>query len=297
VPTDPPTRRCLLSVHAHPDDESSKGASTVAAYHARGVRTVLVCCTGGEEGEVLNPALQGHPAVLERLAEVRMEELAAAAAIIGYDEVVLLGYRDSGMPGAPSNDDPRSFAQAPFEEAVERLVAVIRSERPQVILSYPDGQHDYPHPDHLRVHEISVAAFDAAGDPDRFPRAGAPFEPLKLYFNVWPVARYRAIHAKYVELGIESPFSDQWLERFDRPDIATTYIDIAEFDHIRADALRAHATQVDPTSTFWFGLDPEIQRTVSPYDTFVLAQSRVAPLEGPEDDLFAGVDVRTGAST
>jgi mycothiol S-conjugate amidase len=277
-------------VHAHPDDESSKGASTVATYHAQGVHTVLVCCTGGEEGEVLNPALADDPAVAESLAEVRAAELAAAAAIIGYDEVVLLGYRDSGMPGAPSNEDPRSFAQAPLDEAVGRLVEVIRRERPQVILTYPDGQNEYPHPDHLRVHEISVAAFDAAGDPDRYPDLGPPFSPLKLYFNVWPVARHRALHAKYVELGLESPYPEHWLERFERPDTATTYIHIAEHDHVRADALRAHATQVDPNSPFWFGLDPEIQRSVEPYDTYVLANSRLDPIEGTEDDLFAGID-------
>ena len=108
------------------------------------------------------------------LPEVRRGELDRAARIIGYDEVVMLGYRDSGMPDSPANSDPRSFAAAPLDEAVGRLVAVIRRTRPQVIVTYPQDQSGYPHPDHLRVNEISELAFDAAGDPDRYPQAGPP---------------------------------------------------------------------------------------------------------------------------
>src|ERR1700733_15313252 len=171
---------CLLTVHAHPDDESSKGAGTVARYHAEGIRTVLVTCTGGEAGDILNPAMD-RPEVRADLAGVRRAELDESARIIGYDEVVFLGYRDSGMPETDANSDPRSFAQAPLEEAVGRLVAVIRRTRPQVMVTYPADQRGYPHPDHLRVHEISVAAWDAAGDPGRFEGLGAPWTPLKLY--------------------------------------------------------------------------------------------------------------------
>jgi mycothiol S-conjugate amidase len=156
----------LMTVHAHPDDEASKGPATVARYHAEGVHTVLVTCTGGEEGDILNPAMD-QPGVKERIAAIRRSELEAAAAIIGYDEVVMLGYRDSGMPDSEANADPRSFAQAPLEEAVGRLVAVIRRTCPQVIVTYPREQKGYPHPDHLRVNEISELAFDAAADPSR----------------------------------------------------------------------------------------------------------------------------------
>jgi len=146
----------------------------VARYHAEGVRTVLVCCTGGEAGDILNPAMD-TPEVRADIGAVRMAELKAATDIIGYDETVMLGYRDSGMPGTEANENPESFAQAPLDEAVGRLVAVIRRVRPQVILTYPEDQSEYPHPDHLRVHEISVVAFDAAGAADRFPDAGPPF--------------------------------------------------------------------------------------------------------------------------
>src|SRR5256714_5807843 len=124
-----PDRLTLLTVHAHPDDESSKGAGTVARYHAEGVHTVLVCCTGGEAGDILNPAMD-KPEVRERLHEVRMEELARATELIGYEEVVMLGYRDSGMPDTPENADPRAFANAEVSEAIGRLVEVIRRERP-----------------------------------------------------------------------------------------------------------------------------------------------------------------------
>src|SRR5215207_6749096 len=130
-------RLCLLTVHAHPDDESSKGAGTVPRYHDEGVRTVLVTCTGGEAGDILNPAMD-KPEVRDRIDEVRREELARAAEIIGYDEVVLLGYRDSGMPDSVHNAHPDNFANAPLDEAVGKLVEVIRSERADVIITYGD---------------------------------------------------------------------------------------------------------------------------------------------------------------
>src|SRR6202790_2662515 len=110
------TRLCLLTVHAHPDDEASKGPATVARYHAEGIHTVLVCCTGGEEGDILNPAMD-TPEVRADIGRIRMAELKAATDIIGYDETVLLGYRDSGMPDSEANSRPDSFAQAPLDEA------------------------------------------------------------------------------------------------------------------------------------------------------------------------------------
>jgi mycothiol S-conjugate amidase len=289
-------RLCLLTVHAHPDDEASKGACTVAKYHAERVRTILVCCTGGEEGDILNPVMES-PETRENLPEVRMAELERSAQIIGYDRVVLLGYRDSGMAGTAPNEDPRSFAQAPFDEAVERLVVVIREERPQVIITYGDDHQGYPHPDHIRVHEISVAAFDAAGDPDRFPDAGVPWCPSKLYYTVWSGARIRAMHDKFVELGLESPFDDAWLERSKVDPPFDTRIDVTEFADIRRLALLAHATQVDPTSKFWFGLPPEVLRTIHPIDEYFRARGESGCPPGEvETDLFAGISERQDQS-
>ncbi len=296
---------CLLTVHAHPDDEASKGAATVARYHDQGVRTVLVCCTGGEEGDILNPAMD-TPEVRADLPALRMRELAASAAVIGYDEVVLLGYRDSGMPGTPANENPACFARAPLEEAVGRLVEVVRRERPQVIVTYDEDQSGYPHPDHLRVHDISIAAFDAAGDPRAHRGAGPPWQPAKLYYVGFSGRRILAMHAKFTELGLESPFDEGWVERARSQDrVYTTRIDVSAYADVRRRALLAHATQIDPESPFWFGLPPEVARTVHPVDEYVLARTTpglvVARHGAPsasgaeddeqvlEDDLFAGV--------
>jgi mycothiol S-conjugate amidase len=287
LPAMSPTPLTLLTVHAHPDDEASKGAGTVAHYHAQGVRTVLVTCTGGEAGDILNPAMD-RPEVVADLPAVRRRELARAAEIIGYDEVVLLGYRDSGMPDSPPNAHPEAFANAPLDEAVGRLVEVIRRERPHVIVTYPDDQSGYPHPDHLRVHDISVPAFEQAGDPDAFPGTGDPWQPLKLYYSVWSRKRMEAMHRRFGELGLESPFSDEWFERPSQDDRITTAVDLDGFNEVRLDALLAHETQIDPTSPFWFGLPREELAALHPYDDYIRARSLVdAPL--PETDLFAGV--------
>jgi mycothiol S-conjugate amidase len=290
---------CLMTVHAHPDDEASKGAGTVARYHAAGVKTVLVTCTGGEEGEVLNPAMD-RPEVRERLAEIRRRELDAAARIIGYDEVVMLGYRDSGMPGSEANRDPRSFAAAPLDEAVGRLVAIIRRLKPHVIITYPQEQSGYPHPDHIRVNEISEIAFDAAGDPDRYPDAGPVWQPVRLCYVRWSVKRMRMTHDKFVELGMESPFSDERLSRMisaeqdeakseiERPRIV---VDITGHAAAGRESLLAHATQVDPNSRHWFGLPPEVADTLYPYDEYDVARDlteRGGRIEA-YDDLFAGI--------
>ncbi len=292
-------RLCLLTVHAHPDDEASKGAGTVARYHAEGVHTVLVCCTGGEEGSILNPAMD-RPEVQERLQEIRIEELSRSVEIIGYDEVVMLGYRDSGMPGAPSNQHPKAFVGTPLEETVGRLVAEIRRTRPQVIVTYHEDQSGYPHPDHLRVHDISVAAFDAAADAAAYPDMGAPWQPLKLYYTVWSRAQMTAIHDRFVELGLESPFGSAWMDGPDKDADITTHVDISEQATVRPRALLAHATQFryprgivaasvlgDPTSPIWFGLKPEVT-TVRAHDDYVLARSLVGGADD-EDDLFAGI--------
>ena len=287
-------RLTLLTVHAHPDDESSKGAGTVAKYHDEGVRTVLVCATGGEAGDILNPEMESDD-VRKNMTAVRREELAKAAKIIGYDEVVMLGYRDSGMPDTEANAHPECFAQADFREAVGRLVAIIRRERPQVIVTYGDDHRGYPHPDHIRVHDISVAAFEGAGDPDAYAWAGEPWQPVKLYYTMWSRKRMIATHEKFLELGLESPFSEDWFKnRPAQDESTTTSIDIYGYSDVRRDALLAHRTQVDPNSRFWFGLPPEVQREIHPFDDYILARSLVESSE-PEDDLFAGIraDART----
>src|ERR1700733_16210596 len=135
------------------------------------------------------------------------------------------------MPDTPSNAHPECFAQAPVDEAVGRLVSVIRRARPHVILTYGEEQRGYRHPDHLRVHEITVLAFDAAGDPDAFPEAGEPFQPLKLYYNAWNRRQFLERHEKFLELGLPSPYAERvekgWLEQREEGPQPTTFIDLS----------------------------------------------------------------------
>tara|TARA_B100000287_G_scaffold429374_1_gene482548 strand:+ start:585 stop:1487 length:903 start_codon:yes stop_codon:yes gene_type:complete len=277
----------LLTIHAHPDDESSKGAGTVALYADSGVGTTLVCCTGGEEGDILNPAMD-RPEVRSNIASVRKDELAKAAKIIGYDTIHYLGYRDSGMEDSEANKNPDCFAMAPLDEAVERLVKIIRSERPHVIVTYPDDQQGYRHPDHLRVFDISIPAWEAAGDASLFPEAGDPWQPLKLYYTTWSRSRIEALHKVFLDLGLESPFNEDWFKRPSQDHRITTKIDVSEYGQRRNDALLAHATQVDPESTFWFGLPSGAAAEAYPWDDYVLAFNRVGEIT-EENDLFAGL--------
>lgn len=296
-------RLALLTVHAHPDDEASKGAPTVAKYSAEGVHTVLVCCTGGEEGDLQNPSLreEGQPfhgldPAAERalVAQMRESELAASAAVIGFDEVEMLGYRDSGMPDTEPNLHPDSFHQADIDEATGRLVAIIRRTRPQVIITYGDDQSSYPHPDHLRVHDISVLAFERAGDPDWYPQLGEPFTPSKLYYSVWSKQRIVAVHEAILARTGESPFSDEWLDRPSQDHRITTKVDVGDYLWARDQSLRAHATQVDPSAGWWFGVDNETMAGIYPWEDWILARSVVGPIPGVDEerDLFAGVRER-----
>ena len=219
----------------------------------------------------------------------------SAVDIIGYDKVDLLGYHDSGMPDTPENAREDNFWNAPLDEAVGKLVAIIRRDRPQVIVTYSDDQRGYAHPDHLKVHDISIPAFERAGDPDWYPDAGEPFQPLKLYYTAWSRRRMMALHEKFLELGLESPFDDEWMKRLedaDQDDRITTQVEIGDYYDVREKALLAHATQVAPDSPFWFGLPTDVTREIHPWDDYILARSLVDS-DLPETDLFAGVPGRT----
>jgi len=123
--------------------------------------------------------------------------------------------------------------------------------RPQVIVTYGEDHSGYPHPDHIRVHDISVAAFEQAGDPEAYPEAGEPFQPLKLYYTVCPQAAARH-PCEVPRARLESPFDDSGSTARVTMDNITTSVDLTGYEDIRREALLAHATQVDPTSKFWF---------------------------------------------
>lgn len=278
---------CILTVHAHPDDEASKGAATIARYRAEGIRTVLVCCTGGEEGDILNPAMD-RAEVKDNLGAVRRDELAKAADIIGYETVHMLGYRDSGMPDSDANFHPDCFAVAALDEAVDRLVVLLRLERPQVVVTYPDEQGTYNHPDHLRVYEITHPATERAADPSYRPELGDAWSVKKTYYSTWSRARIAARHQAFLDHGLESPYDARWLDRPDTDHQITTRVSIEGYAHVRREGLLAHATQIDPDSKFWFGLPPDVDETIHTVDDYRLARGHEYS-ELPEDDLFAGL--------
>ncbi|MFC7341924.1 mycothiol conjugate amidase Mca [Saccharopolyspora griseoalba] len=288
----------LMTVHAHPDDEASKGAATTARYVAEGHDVMVVTCTGGEAGSILNPAME-RPEVEANLTRIRREEMARAAEILGVQHR-WLGYVDSGLPeGDPPPPLPEGvFATLPVEEETRELVKVIREFRPHVLITY-DENGGYPHPDHIRTHEISVAAFDAAGDPDLFTGDGEPWQPLKLYYSHgFSRKRMQLFHESLLADGKESPYT-AWLERWDeqgRPDPddrVTTRVPCGDHFEARDDALRAHATQIDPNSR-WFAVSCETQRELWPTEDYELVRSLVDTTL-PEDDLFSGVQERVCA--
>jgi mycothiol S-conjugate amidase len=223
---------------------------------------------------------------------MRPHELADSAKVIGFSRVEMLGYRDSGMADAPTNSNPECFHMADIDAATGRLVKLIREHRPQVMITYGDDQRGYPHPDHLKVHDISVLAFDRAGDDEWYPEAGPAWQPLKMYYSVWSRARLTAVHEALLRLRGSSPYDEKWFERPDLDHRITTRLHIGDYLWARSGALRAHKTQVDEKEPFWFGLSDEELATVFPFEDWVLARSLVpsARRDGDlEDDLFDGI--------
>jgi mycothiol S-conjugate amidase len=287
------TDRCLLTVHAHPDDEASKGAGTVRRYADDGIRCVLVCATGGEAGDILNAALDSDD-VRSRIGEVRRQELDRSAGIIGYEEVIMLGYRDSGMPDSEPNAHPDAFVNQPFDDCVDRLVEIVRSSQPQVMVTYDDVHEGYPHPDHIRVQQISDAAYDKAADVGHRPDLGEPWAISKLYRTMFSRDRLEKMHIRLNELGLESPFDAAWFERPWQDHRITTRVEVSGQYSTRKAALLAHATQVAPDSPFWFGLPDHELAAIHPWDDYSLAAHRLGDYvagtpDEPETDLFAGI--------
>ncbi len=279
----------LLAVHAHPDDESSKGAGTYAHYEARGDQVMVVSCTGGERGDVQNEAL-GARAMAERdMAGLRRIEMAEAQAVIGFEHR-WLGYQDSGLP--ESDDEqlaPNCFALVPLEFSAEPLVRIIRAFRPHVLIAY-DENGGYPHPDHIRAHELAMYSYRAASDPSAFPGTGEPWSISKVYYDrIFNGAKVNAVLGALQ--AAQHPRAEKLAELAEwmsgRPDLATTRIPVADHLDQRDTALRAHASQVAPDDEFFFWPN-DVVAEAWPFEDFQLVESSVESTL-PEDDLFAGI--------
>ncbi len=301
--TKPRQPRTLMTVHAHPDDETIGTGGLMARQVLEGDRVVLVTCTDGALGEIVVPAM-ATPENHRRLGEIRSGELAAAMAVLGVTEWENLGFRDSGMVGTPGNDDPRCFWRANLDEAAGRLVWLVRTYRPDVMTTYNDFG-GYGHPDHIRTHDVAVRAFDRAGDPDWYPEqleAGLePWTPLKLYEQAIPDSVRQGMAERLAARGERSPWEapadlpeeqraefEARLSRMVVPDLAiTTWVDIADVLDRKWEAIRRHVTQISDDGPF-MSLGLEGWREAWAREAYVLRESRVTT-RLPETDVFAGI--------
>lgn len=287
--------RRLLLVHAHPDDESIGTGATMAAYAAAGVRVALVTCTLGEEGEICVPELAHLGSDREdRLGDHRVGELAEACQQLGVSDHYYLGgagrYRDSGMMGENTNDDPRCFWQADLDEATAHMVRVVREVRPQVMVTY-DENGFYGHPDHIQAHRVARRAFDRAGDESYDSGGGDPWQPEKFYHTAMPSSvieagaealrdagdDFGAVSADDVPAGIP----DQSI---------TTEIDARDHLPAKVAAMRAHRTQIQ-VDDWVFALSNNLPQRAFGREHYILAAGARGEGHGQhnwESDLFAG---------
>jgi N-acetyl-1-D-myo-inositol-2-amino-2-deoxy-alpha-D-glucopyranoside deacetylase len=278
----------LVCLHAHPDDEAIATGGSLARYAAEGVRTAVITCTGGERGEIYNmDEAQTRP----RLAEVRLAELTAALDRLGAGPPRMLGYVDSGMAGTDGNDDPASFWRADFDEAVGRLVAMLRELRPDVFVTY-DAFGGYGHPDHVQTHRIGLVAAEACGKAEVYPDAGPAWRIRKVYFST--IAKSWALKAsrELVALGLPSPFGDDIATLEDvgvgtHDDELDAVVDVGAHLATKMAALREHVSQLDRAS-FFLNMPEDLEGRAFGVEAFVRLRSDVA-VPAVEDDLFTGL--------
>ena len=298
------TDRRLLLVHAHPDDETINNGVTMARYVAEGARVTLLTCTLGEEGEVLVPELAQLAAdQADQLGGYRIGELRQAMATLGVTDTRFLGgagrYRDSGMMGTPANDHPRAFWNADLDEAVGHAVAVVREVRPQVLVTY-DENGGYGHPDHIQAHRVAMRAVELAADPEFRPDLGKPWTTAKVYWCCIPRSVLQRGIEALQQLGGESMFEGIG-DVDDVPSVVGDHevaaaIQGLEYAGRKADAMRAHATQI--TVDFpYFALSNMLGQEVLAVEYYRLVRGERGPAAqagpaaelGCEDDLFAGL--------
>lgn len=263
----------IMAVHAHPDDEVISTGGVFAKYAAEGIRTVLVTCTNGEQGDApggIKPGEPGHDPAAVR--ELRLRELQESAGILGIEHVELLGYRDSGMDGWDANRDPEAFWNAPVDQAAARLGELMRQYRPQVVVTY-DENGNYGHPDHIQANRIAVAAAVDTGIP------------AKLYYTAIP---------RESSLEVFTALQAQGLVDFEPPadfgtpmDQITAVLEVAPYVQSKVKALEAHSSQSD--SVPFLRLPSEFQQMIFGTETFVRHLNRVDSAPAQETDLFAGL--------
>lgn len=274
-------QRTLMVVHAHPDDEVFSTGGIIAKYAAQGYRVVVVYGTRGEAGEMHDPDLDPADAI-PRLGEIREREVRAAAAILGVTDLYFLGYRDSGMKDSEPNQNPANFMNAPFDEATDRLVAIMRETEPQVMVTY-DEEGGYGHPDHVMTHRVTVAAFRRG--------AAEPGGPRKLYFAARSREGFGRQIAGLKTLGLSIPWikDDFKIDEYGVPDSEiTAHIDIGAYAPLKRHALAVHRTQIQ-SDFFYLSLPDEAMQQFSNMEYFIRAHPP-AQSDEREDDLFAGIE-------
>jgi N-acetyl-1-D-myo-inositol-2-amino-2-deoxy-alpha-D-glucopyranoside deacetylase len=278
----------LLAVHAHPDDETITTGGTLARYSAEGVRTVVVTCTRGDLGEVHDPRFSATSTLLSpaAVADLRDRELDAAARCLNISRLVRLGYLDSGMAGWPENHRPGAFFAADLGEATERLVRVIVEERPQVMIAY-DATGGYGHPDHVKAHQVALAAYQACGSA----------RPARLYFVRLPSSWTREFVRALREAGIDAPASaatgadagPQVTEVGVADSLVTVKVDVRPYVSNKLAALACHATQM-PADHFLRRMPLELAQRLWAFEYFSREDTSPSSAAAVESDLFAGLN-------
>jgi LmbE family N-acetylglucosaminyl deacetylase len=264
-----------MAVHAHPDDEAISTGGVLARYAFEGVRTVLVTCTNGELGDApggLKPGEAGHDESI--VVPLRRAELEASCEVLGVSHLEMLGYHDSGMQGWPQNDAPDAFWRTPLEGPAGRLADLMRTYRPQVVVTY-DENGFYGHPDHIQANRISHAALEECGIP------------AKLYHTAVPRSALPAFREALVKAGIESPPDVDDNPDFGTPDEqVTTTIDVQAVAGRKYAALAAHASQSE--NIFFLQMGEQLFSSLMGRESFVRAVDSTGAAV-PEDDLFVGL--------
>lgn len=275
----------LMCVHPHPDDESIACGGVLARYVDEGLRVMVVTCTGGEAGDNLSGIDLGG----RELADVRLEEQAAALVELGVRHHAYLGYRDSGMAGMPANQHPDSFARADVDQAAARLAGIIRGFRPDVVVS-DDAEGTYGHPDHIQAHRVTVRAVAlAAGGSDG---AHDAWDVRKRYVHAIARERLLRAHRTLLERGLPSPYGDgdigEAVLRFGVPERdITTVVDVQPWLERKRRAMAAHRSQIGPES-FFLNVPEDLVGALFGVEEFVL-EDGAAGADGREHDLFAGL--------